>query len=84
MDDAEVLQNMQTHCMIEEHGRSIGHRVIQVALMRRAGVRVPRAQVLRVQKAHDPHATAARRERLLHRQRYSETEAMILWHIDSQ
>ena len=51
--------------------------------MTRAGVRVPRDQILRVQSAYDPQATAARRERMLHRQRYTETDAMIIWHIDS-
>lgn len=83
LEDAEVLEAVQMHCHIDRHGRSSGHRVIQATLRTRAGVRVPRQQILRVQAGHDPQANAARRQRMLHRQRYSETQAKIIWQTDS-
>ncbi len=50
--------------------------------MVRSGLRVPRAQILHVQAAHDPHERLG--ESILPRQRYSETKGMIVWHIDSE
>ena len=69
-------------CNITTHGRTAGHRPVQAASMVRSGLRVPRAQILHVQAAHDPHERLG--ESILPRQRYSETKGMIVWHIDSE
>lgn len=82
LPDDTLLQIIQDTCSTATFGRMCGHRVVAAALSSRVGVRALRAQVLRVQQAHDPAAHHARRERVLHRGTYTTCQAMMVWHID--
>lgn len=78
----ELLQAVDQTVHLSESGRLMGHRLVQAALFRHAGIRAPREQVLEALREHDPAGLAARQERILPRRTYDVTEAMILWHID--
>ena len=69
---------------LEETGRADGYRVIQAALFAGAGVRATAPDVRTVLRLHDPQASEARRERVIHRRTYNISEGMRLWHMDSE
>jgi hypothetical protein len=78
----ELLQAVDDTVHLSESGRLMGHRLVQAALFRHAGIRVPREQVLEALREHDPAGLAARQEPILPRRTYDVTEAMTLWHVD--
>lgn len=61
--DDELREVIDAYGHPTENGRGFGHRPLQALLAREAGVRVPRAQILRVRSEDDPAGNAGRRER---------------------
>lgn len=57
-------------------GRTSGHLMAAAALVAYQGLRVPRLQILRTQRAHDPAANSARLERTLRR---TVTKSPLQW-----
>ena len=80
----QLISVIDQVCHLTENGRAYGYRIAQSALFGRAQLRVTGPDVLNALKAHDPAASAARRERILHRRTYDVVEAMMLWHMDSK
>ena len=79
----ELLGHISATCNTDTNGRAWGHRHVQSALTY-CGICAQCTEVLDALRQHDPVAVIARRERILHRRRYDITDAMALWHIDSE
>jgi hypothetical protein len=79
----ELLSAADDVLQLGESGRRLGHRPVQAALFREAGLRPSRRAVLESLREHDPEAMEARLEDILPRRLYDIFEAMIIWHMDS-
>ena len=80
MTDAQLSTTMQA--LSGGRLRGTGHRKFR-ALCAANNARPTFKQVLDVRRAEDPAANAARRERTLRCQIYTESTAMAVWHFDS-
>ena len=83
MSREELLVAADDIVQLGESGRRLGHRSVQAAMFREAGLRPSRDAVLESLREHDPQALEARLEDILPRRLYDVVEAMIIWHVDS-